>query len=180
MNDRSDRTSKIVALLRERVRLGPLHRRLFYVSFGILWGSGALWVLIQWFKDPELGAARTLLQTFAMKIHGATMLIFLAMLGTLFTHVRRGWILRANRLSGCFNIAINVLLAVTGWLLYYIPDDSTREWASFVHWSIGLAALPLLSVHIWFGRAASDRKMNEDEQALKSPHRPKRINQYRL
>jgi len=180
MNDRSDRTSKIVALLRERVRLGPLHRRLFYVSFGILWGSGALWVLIQWFKDPELGAARTLLQTFAMKIHGAAMLIFLAMLGTLFTHVRRGWILRANRLSGCFNIAINVLLAVTGWLLYYIPDDSTREWASFVHWSIGLAALPLLSVHTWFGRAASDRKMNEDDQALKSPHRPKRINQYRL
>ena len=115
-----------------------------------------------------------------MKIHGAAMLIFLAMLGTLFTHVRRGWILRANRLSGCFNIAINVLLAVTGWLLYYIADDSTRDGrASFIG-RLSLAALPLLSVHIWFGRTASDRKMNEDEQALKSPHRPKRINQYRL
>jgi hypothetical protein len=180
MNERSERMSKIIALLRERVRLEPLHRRLLYVTFGILWGSGALWVLIQWFKDPELGAARTLLQTFLMKIHGATMLIFLAMLGTLFTHVRRGWILRANRLSGCYNIGSNILLALTGWFLYYTADDSARAWASFVHWSVGLAALPLLSAHIWFGRAASDRKTNQDEQAPKSLRRPQRVKQYRL
>jgi hypothetical protein len=153
MTPRSDRTTKIVALLRERVRLEPFHRRLLYISFGIVWGSGASWALIQWFKDPELRTTRTVLQTFAMKIHGAAMLLFLAVLGTLFTHVRRGWILRANRLSGCFNVGVNVLLTLTGWLLYYIADDFAREWTSFVHWSIGLTALPLLSAHIWLGRA---------------------------
>lgn len=179
MNERSDRTSKIVALLRERVRLEPLHRRLLYLSFGILWGSGALWLLVQWFKDPELGAARTLLQTFVMKLHGAAMLIFLAMLGTLFTHVRRGWILKANRLSGGFNIGLNSLLALTGWLLYYTADESARQWASLVHWSIGLAALPLLSAHIWFGRATFDRETDKDKQASKSLHRPRRMNPYR-
>lgn len=180
MNDKPDRTSKIVALLRERVRLEPLQRRLFYLSFGILWGSGALWLLVQWFKDPELGAARTLLQTFAMKIHGAAMLIFLAMLGTLFSHVRRGWILRANRLSGCFNIGLNSFLTLTGWLLYYTADDSARQWASLVHWSIGLAALPLLSAHIWCGRATFDRETDKDKQAPRSVHRPPKSSQYRL
>jgi hypothetical protein len=180
MSERSDRTSKIIGLLRERVRLEPLQRRLFYFSFAILWGSGAFWVLVQWFKDPELRMARTVLQTLAMKIHGAAMLIFLAVLGTLFTHVRRGWILKANRLSGCFNIGINVLLALTGWLLYYSADDLARDTSSLIHWSIGLAALPLLSAHIWLGRATSDRKTNRDEQPTKSPRRPRRVHQYRL
>ena len=74
MTERSTgRTAKIIALLHEKVRLEPFHRRLFYSVFGILWGSGALWLLIEWFKDPELGAARTLLQTFAMEVHGAVM-----------------------------------------------------------------------------------------------------------
>lgn len=180
MTARSDRTSKIVALLRERVRLEAFHRRLLYISFGILWGSGTSWTLVQWFKDPELRTTRTVLQTFAMKIHGAAMLIFIVVLGTLFTHVRRGWILGANRLSGCFNIGINILLALTGWLLYYIADDSARDTASLIHWSIGLASLPLLSAHIWFGRATSDRKRNLDEEPAKSARRPRRFNQYRL
>ena len=167
MNDRqTDRTDKIIALLHEKVRLGSLHRRLFYSVFAILWGSGALWLVAEWFKDPELGTARTLLQTFVIKIHGAAMLIFLAMLGTLFTHVRRGWILRANRLSGCFNVATNILLTLTGWLLYYIADDSAREWASFVHWSIGLGALPLLSAHIWFGRATANETRNKNNEGV--------------
>jgi hypothetical protein len=180
MNDRSDRTSKIVALLRERVRLEPFHRRLLYVAFGILWGSGALWILIEWFKDPELGAARTVLQTFMMKIHGAAMLVFLAMLGTLFTHMRRGWILKANRLSGCFNIDISALLALTGWLLYYVADDATREWASLIHWSLGLGALPLLSAHIWLGRAASNRFKDKDEAALSARRGAQKIKHYRF
>ncbi|HEX5606698.1 MAG TPA: hypothetical protein VFY96_09300 [Candidatus Binatia bacterium] len=180
MTARADRTTKIVALLRERVRLEAFHRRLLYISFGILWGSGTSWTLIQWFKDPELRTTRTLLQTFAMKIHGAAMLIFLAVLGTLFTHVRRGWILRANRLSGSFNIGTNVLLALTGWLLYYIADDSARDTASLIHWSIGIAALPLLSAHISLGRATSDRKKNRDEEPAKSPRRARRVDQYWL
>lgn len=167
MNDRqTDRTAKIIALLHEKVRLGSLHRRLFYSVFAILWGSGALWLVAEWFKDPELGAARTMLQTFVIQIHGAAMLIFLAMLGTLFTHVRRGWILKANRLSGCFNIGINTLLALTGWLLYYATEDTAREWTSLIHWSIGLGALPLLSAHIWCGRATATETRNKNNDAV--------------
>ena len=155
MTARSDRTTKIVALLRERVRLEPFHRRLLYTSFATVWSSGAAWALIQLLKDPELRMTRTMLQTFVMKIHGAAMLIFLAILGTLFTHVRRGWVLRANRLSGCVNIAVSVLLTVTGWLLYYLGEDQFREWASLAHWSIGLGALPLLYAHVLVGHRSA-------------------------
>lgn len=166
----TDRTSKIIALLQEKVRLEPLHRRLFYSVFGVLWGSGALWLLVEWFKEPELGAARTLLQTFSMKIHGATMLIYLAMLGTLLMHVRRAVALKANRLSGFSVIALNGILALSGWLLYYGTDDALREWSSLVHWTIGLAALPLLCGHVFFGRGWAMRHLNAKEDTLSTPH----------
>jgi hypothetical protein len=153
MSDKAtDRTAKIVALLREKVRLEPWHRRLFYMVFGVLWGSGSLWLLIEWFKDPELGVARTLLQTISMKVHGATMLVYLALLGTLIAHIRRGTALKANRLSGFTMIALNGVLAVSGWLLYYVSDDTLREFSSLFHWTIGLIALPLLCAHILAGR----------------------------
>ena len=153
MNDKINRrTAKIIALLQEKVRLEPFHRRLFYIVFGILWGSGMLWLLIEWFKDPELGAARTLLQTLSMKVHGATMLVYVALLGTLIAHIRRGTALKANRLSGFTMIALNGVLAVSGWLLYYVSDDTLREFSSLFHWTIGLIALPLLCAHILAGR----------------------------
>jgi hypothetical protein len=174
MNDKSaERTGRIIALLQEKVRLEPLHRRLFYLAFGVVWGSGALWVLIECFKDPELGSARTLLQTLGMKVHGAAMLVFLAMLGTLLAHVRRGWILKANRLSGSFNIGINALLAITGWLLYYLSDDAAREWTSLIHWSIGLGGLPLLYAHIYLGRAWAKRSQDAEEAGPRSSRRAK-------
>ena len=134
------------------MRLEPFHRRLFYIVFGVLWGSGSLWLLIEWFKDPELGAARTLLQTLSMKVHGATMLVYLALLGTLIAHIRRGTALKANRLSGFTMIALNGVLVLSGWLLYYVSDDAVREFSSTIHWVIGLIALPLLCAHILAGR----------------------------
>jgi hypothetical protein len=171
----TERSAKIIALLQEKVRLEPFHRRLFYVVFGILWGSGALWLLIEWFKDPELGAARTLLQTFSMKVHGAMMLVYLAMLGTLITHIRRATALKANRLSGFSVIAINGILALTGWMLYYLTDDTWREWSSTVHWGIGLAALPLLCGHIMLGRGSATRRLDEND-ALRSSDGVKALN----
>ena len=162
----TDRTAKIIDLLQEKVRLEPFHRRLFYIVFGVLWGSGTLWLLIEWFKDPELGTARTLLQTFSMKVHGATMLVYLAMLGTLITHIRRGTALKTNRLSGFSVIALNGILVLSGWLLYYVSNDALRQWSSTIHWAIGLGTLPLLCGHVFLGRGWATRRLDGDEDAF--------------
>jgi hypothetical protein len=157
MTDTSQRASKIIALLHEKVRLEPSHRRTFYLVFGLVWLSGGLWLVAEWLKEPELGPIRTPLQTTSMKIHGAAMLIYLAMLGTLLTHIRRGFALRANRFSGSLVIGVNVVLVLSGWLLYYITDDSLREWSSVTHWTIGLSNLPLLCTHVLLGRTWSTK-----------------------
>ncbi|MGE5220638.1 MAG: DUF4405 domain-containing protein [Chloroflexota bacterium] len=164
----TDRTAKIMALVHERVRLEPNHRRIFYLSFGIVWLTGALWIAAEWFKDPELGPIRTPLQTTSMKIHGAAMLVYLALLGTLSTHVRRGFALRANRWSGSFVIGVNAVLTLTGWLLYYISDDTARQWSSVTHWAIGLAILPLLCTHVFLGRSWSNRFSRPDRKSART------------
>ena len=156
MNDTREtnrRESKLVALLQAKVRLEPNHRRLFYLVFAVLWLSGMLWLIAEWLKQTDLGPVRTPLQTLSMKIHGAAMLGYLAMLGTLWTHMRRGFALRVNRLSGTLVIGVNVALLLSGWMLYYATEDVLREWSSLIHWSIGVATVLLLSGHILLGRS---------------------------
>ena len=166
MSDRiAPRTSKIIGLLQEKVRLEPNHRRLFYAVFGIVWASGFLWLLAEWFKDPELGGVRTLLQTATMKLHGAAMLVYLAMLGSFMTHTRRGTALKANRFSGFSVMAINGILALTGWLLYYLTDETMRQWSSTIHWTVGVSILGLLVAHIWMGRNWAARVTNTNKHS---------------
>lgn len=156
------RVHKIVALLQEKVRLEPAHRRLFYLSFAILWLSGAAWLAAVWLKEASLGPARTPLQAISMKIHGAAMLGYLALLGSLSIHIRRGFALRANRLSGSLVIALNAGLMVSAWILYYAADEALRGWNSVIHWTIGLAVLPLLIGHIVVGRKRSAKPNGEE------------------
>ena len=153
--DAPDPTAKLIGLLQERVRLEKVHRWLLYLVFAVLWGSGSAWLISEWLKDPELGPTRTVLQTLSMEIHGAIMIVYVAMLGTLWTHVRRGFALKANRLSGCLVIGTNVILALSGWVLYYLTDDGVRRGSSTIHWVIGIAVLPLLITHILLGRFGS-------------------------
>jgi hypothetical protein len=150
-------TVRVVALLREKVRLEPFHRRLIYVIFGVLWFSGAIWVVVEWLKDPELEAARAPLQTASMKIHGASMLIYLPMLGSVLTHIRRGVALGSNVLLGFSLIGLNAALVLTGWALYYVSNDSLREWNSLIHWVIGASTLFFLIAHVLLGRRSSAR-----------------------
>ena len=164
MADSMNRASKIIALLQEKVRLNPAHRRFLYLTFGMLWLSGALWLVAEWFKEPDLGPTRTPLQSQSMKIHGAAMLVYVSMLGTLWTHVRRGFALQANRVSGTVVIAVNAVLIVSGWILYYLVDDTVRKWGRLVHWTIGLAVLPLLIGHILSGRGRDQRALRRKQR----------------
>lgn len=152
MNGPNGDSSKLVELLREKVRLDPWHRRAFYFSFGTIWLTGVLWLISEWQKQPELGPVRTSWQSLSMQIHGAAALLFLIFLGTMMPHVRRGWNGGNNRWSGATIIAISATLALTAWLLYYVTGDRWRELSNLIHWAVGLSALPMIGMHVWCGR----------------------------
>lgn len=144
-------------MLREGLRLSRRHRAWLYGTFSALFVSGLLWLVFRrWVRvEGEFGASAHPLEPWWLKLHGAAAMAFLLVLGTLVRgHVRLGWKLHQNRLSGSTLLATNALLAATGWALYYVGGESVRAWVSVLHWGLGLAAPALILVHVVRGRQA--------------------------
>ena len=93
-----------------------------------------------------------------LKLHGAAAFATLIAVGAMSAHhARRGWLLARNRASGTLVIAILAALIVTGYALYYVVTDITREPVSIAHWVVGLALGPLLIAHVTLGRRGRER-----------------------
>lgn len=80
-------------------------------------------------------------------------MVTLVLLGSLLTlHVRRAWLAGRNRRSGTLLLALNAVLALSGYALYYSGGETLRALASNVHLALGLALPVLLVAHIALGR----------------------------
>lgn len=83
-----------------------------------------------------------------LSIHGVFAGLMLFVLGTIATgHIRVGWMLRRNRLTGVGNVLAMILLALTGWGLYY-GSEEVRDFAVWLHWVVGLVLVGLLCLHL--------------------------------
>lgn len=161
---------RTAALLARRVRLGDGWRGALYAVVVALAGSGAAWLLVH-FGD-SLGydlseLARIAGEAWALRVHGAAAIVALLAVGAMLaTHTRLGWALRRNRSSGSLLVGTLFVLIATGYALYYLVDDASRPPVSVLHWSLGLALLPVLFAHIVLGRRsrrgtdASDARLN--------------------
>ena len=77
----------------------------------------------------------------------------LALFGTLLPlHVRRGWRANTNRSTGAVMVSAFVLLAVSGYALYYAGGEHFRHAAALAHDALGLGLPMLLVWHIARGR----------------------------
>lgn len=134
-----------------------------YLAIAGLTTSGTLWLLFHYWVsvDGEFGRAPHPLESWWLKIHGAFGMFTLIVLGSLLpNHMVKAWQRHRNRLTGGVNAAMFLLLALSGYLLYYLGDDTWRGWTSVAHWGIGLG-LPLVTlVHVVSGhrRPALDRR----------------------
>jgi hypothetical protein len=63
-------------------------------------------------------------------------------------HVPSAWKLKRNLASGIAMLTALVLLAVTGWLLYYVSGETARTWSSYVHMAAGFCGPLLLLWHL--------------------------------
>lgn len=138
-------------MTRGKVTLDPWQKRTLYATLAVLWVTGIVWMIAHFTQADA--SAMSPVQPWTMKIHGATAMLYLVMLGTLLPiHVRVAWHHQRNRLAGAALLAINAFLLVTGWMLYYVGSEAARPAISALHWGIG-AGLPLfLYLHIRFAR----------------------------
>jgi len=132
----------------ERTRLGGLHKFFLYGGVSLLWLTGLIWLLFHYFgvHQNDVGGTNSPIEPLMMKIHGAAAMGILLVIGALVSaHIRRGWALKRNRLSGVIITSTFGLLTVSGWALYYVGDERARNVVSIAHWVVGLA-LPLIVV----------------------------------
>lgn len=142
-------------------RLGPQHRRWLAITFLILFLSGVLWLIFHYFfaVKTEFGEGPHPLQQWWLKLHGLAAMAALIIFGSLLSgHIRRAWQHHQNRISGGSMVALMVCLTLTGYALYYFGGEATRPIISAAHWIIGIAALPLLVLHILSGRRSRHHK----------------------
>jgi branched-subunit amino acid ABC-type transport system permease component len=137
------------------MRLSRGHLRWVYASCGLLFASGALWLLFHYFihAHGEFGDSPHALELWWLRLHGAAAMLVMIVLGSLVPiHVRRGWHQRKNLLAGTILATLALLLIASGYALYYFGSEETRPWISALHWVLGLGAPLLLVWHIVSGR----------------------------
>ena len=144
-------------MLREGIRLSRRHQRLLYGICGVLWATGALWLIFHYFLQVsgEFGETPHPLEPWWMRLHGLAAMLALLFLGSLVRgHIRVGWNIRRHRLSGATLVGASATLIATGWALYYVSSEAARPWISVIHWSIGLVSAAVIGVHVYAGARA--------------------------
>ena len=161
-------------LLAEKMRLSDWARRSLYAIIAASVASGVWWLVVH-YGDRLLQSSddlhRLALEGVALKVHGATGFFMLVALGAMSAnHVRRGWAMARNRLSGSLVVGSTIVLIVSAYALYYLVDDTTRPPVSILHWLIGLVLVPLLVIHIAAGRRSRGIALDATTAASRSAH----------
>lgn len=122
-----------------------------YIALGFLYGTGIAWMALHYGVngDEALDGGWRVAETWALRAHGAAAMAVLVALGSvLAVHVPRAWHLSRNVLSGTVMLAAALVLAATGWLLYYASAEALRAWSDDIHMAIGAAAPLALLWHL--------------------------------
>lgn len=143
-----------------RARRRGVH--LLLVLTALLLASGLAWLVLDtaFAVEGEFGPAKHPLQAWMLRAHGAFAMAMLVAFGSLLpNHALPLWNARRNRGAGVVLLALVLGLALTGYLLYYLGDETRRVLTARIHW-IGGAALALaFPLHMALGkRATAQRK----------------------
>ncbi|MDA1331267.1 MAG: hypothetical protein O3A65_02170 [Proteobacteria bacterium] len=137
-----------------RIKLGRYHTWFLYTVGGILTLSGALWLYLHYFIriEGEFGPIHHPMEHDLLSIHGIVAALMMIGFGSVLPgHVSRAWSMRRNLWTGIFMFTTMTVLSVSGYFLYYLGNESSREVTAIIHWVIGLT-LPILAVvHIQRG-----------------------------
>lgn len=130
------------------------YRHLIYAAVILVAITGLGWITLGFRLDPEdFSDPLRLWRHRLLVTHGCAAYLLLWLAGSLFPQHQWGaWKARRNRSSGTVLSAILLLLAVSGLMLYYPPDDGWRDAESIVHQVGGGLLVFLLPLHVVLGR----------------------------
>lgn len=138
------------ALLLDRVRLPNWQRRAIYSVTAALVLTGLLW----WALDASRGdAGASPTQVWSLRLHGFAAMLGLVFFGSLLSsHIRVAWAVNRNRLLGATLAGLTIVLALSGYGLYYLGGEMSRTMASWLHLVFGSTLPFMLWLHVVRGR----------------------------
>ena len=152
------------------MRLGFVQKSAVWTAAAVVALSGVAWFVLHDLIDAEPGETERLL----LMLHGISAYAVLIAIGSLLPlHVRSGWHRRRKRWTGGSTLAMLVLLAMTGLVLYY-GGEATREPARWIHIAIGIACIALFPVHALLAatvRRSADSAISSRDGAAESRSR---------
>jgi len=128
----------------------PYQQWLFFV-LSTSWCSGlTFFILSQWFVvEGKYGLVKHAWQFPALQFHGAAAFLMMLSFGFLLgSHLPYSWKTKHKRTSGIALILMPAFLMITAYLLYYIAEDTTREWVAYAHLAVGFSLPIVLTLHI--------------------------------
>ena len=135
------------------MRLKPSFRFAIYAAFGVLFLTGAGWLVADWQKDISTDEIWQQSVAYLLMVHGGAAMVTLLLLGALIpVHVMRAWRSRKNRVSGSAMVTFNAVLIATAFGLYYLGSETLRPWMSWIHIAAGFSLSLLFPLHIFWGR----------------------------
>jgi hypothetical protein len=119
------------------------------LTFGALWLSGCYWLLLHYFfaRPSDFGPVQHPWSPMLLRIHGWIAVASVFLLGWVTArHVSDRWPQMTKRVSGVGIASVAVILALTGYALYY-TTDRLHDLAGAVHEVLGGAAILLALAH---------------------------------
>jgi hypothetical protein len=129
--------------------MSPALRSAVLVVFGALWVTGCYWLALHWFfaRPTEFGPVQHPWEPSLLRIHGWIAVVGVFLLGWVTArHVSDRWPQMIKRVSGLSMASVAVLLALTGYGLYY-TTDRIHDAAAVVHEVVGGAAILTALIH---------------------------------
>lgn len=124
-------------------------RAALYVVFGGLWATGCFWLILHEFfaRTGELGPIQHPWEPAILRLHGWVAVAGVFLLGWVAArHVSDRWPQTIKRPSGLAVAGVALVLALSGYALYY-TTDTLHDGAAVAHEVLGAAAILFAFVH---------------------------------
>ena len=135
-------------------RLARWQRQTLFVTGTLLLFTGVLWLAVHYSAGAGVGELPHPIEAWSMRLHGLAAFAALFMFGVLAaSHVPQGWRhtfqfrWAGQRKTGLTLCALAVVLAVTGYILYYFAPEPIRPALGWVHALAGVAMGVLILIH---------------------------------
>lgn len=138
--------------------LAKWHEWLVYLTIGLLTATGLAWLWLDRFGkvQGDFGPEQNPALPWLLLLHGVIAYAFLVVAAMLVpVHMRLGWNALRNRVSGLALVAVGIVLAATGLLLYYATAEGLRGASSTFHWLVGIGLPIILIIHVIRGRRSA-------------------------